>query len=56
MKTGDRIRIVRGPYKGNSGILRGKVSGMDRAWFCRIDDGGLEIVYETEIRQGKEEA
>lgn len=55
MTRNDPVQIVRGPFKGHTAVVIRKVCGQNDGWFCRSPEfPGMVMVYETEIRQGKE--
>jgi transcription antitermination factor NusG len=57
LKPGDKVKIVKGPYKGMRGILRSRITETDSktkertpCWTVWIN-GTAEMVYESEVKE-----
>jgi ribosomal protein L24 len=58
MRPGDKVKIIRGPYKGKTGTLRVRITETDTrtqkrepCWIIWIN-GVPEMVYESEVQNG----
>ncbi len=57
MKPGDKVKIVKGLYKGLSGVLKSRITETDTrtkertpCWIVFVGNG-LVMVYESEIKE-----
>lgn len=59
MKTGDRVKIVKGPYKGTNGVIKSRVTGTDQdgsrkpLWVIQVGPKEHLAAWESEIRPSK---